>query len=142
MADTFHFHQVMYKPSRWGRQIKRVDIEMQIANDEDIRSNLTYARGLVKYVDPAETTPDIIYSVQLAIARLVELGTTTQAEFREWTQQTNPAWLPHLETSVRPTRRDLRADKLIELANRYRAYGPWATVKHVARRGMARLRRK
>src|SRR5205807_340309 len=38
-TDTFHFHQVMHKPSPWGRKVRHVGIDLEIARDEDIRAN-------------------------------------------------------------------------------------------------------
>jgi glycosyltransferase involved in cell wall biosynthesis len=92
VGETHHFHQVMYKPSRWQRRIKRIQVEPEIALDEDIRANRTYALGVIKYLDPSEATPDLVESVRLAVQRLVELDDISEAEFLAWVKKTNPRW--------------------------------------------------
>jgi hypothetical protein len=94
--ETYHYHQVMHKPSRWRRGIKYVSIEADIAADEDIRATSTYAKGIIKYMDPGETSPEIVRSAGLAVDKLVELKATTREEFRDWVEHTNAAWLPSL----------------------------------------------
>ena len=97
VGETFHFHQIMHKPSRWLRKVTRVNIDLELGADEELRANDTYARGIIKYLDPKETTPDVIPSVQTSVNRLVELKATTIAAFRDWVQATNPAWLSELD---------------------------------------------
>ena len=73
VGETFHFHQIMHKPSRWLRKVTRVNIDLELGADEELRANDTYARGIIKYLDPKEATPDVIPSVQTSVNRLVEL---------------------------------------------------------------------
>ena len=136
VGETFHFHQIMHKPSRWLRKVTRVNIDLELGADEELRANDTYARGIIKYLNPKETTPDVIPSVQTSVNRLVELKATTIAAFRDWVQATNPAWLSELdqmplalalasseETPYQRRWRDRIADGLILFANVYRAHG-------------------
>jgi hypothetical protein len=95
VGDTHHFHQIMYKPSRWHRAVKRVAIELELGRDEEIRANRTYAQGIIKYLDPAEVAADR-ESVRMAIDRLIELEDTSNEEFLAWVSATNPKWLPVL----------------------------------------------
>ena len=60
VGETFHFHQIMHKPSRWLRKVTRVNIDLELGADEELRANDTYARGIIKYLDPKETTPDVV----------------------------------------------------------------------------------
>lgn len=96
VGDTHHFHQIMHKPSRWRRAVKRVAIDVDLAHDEEIRTFKTYARGLIKYLDPADIVADQ-GSVIGAIERLIELDDTTVEEFLAWVKSINPRWLPVLE---------------------------------------------
>lgn len=143
VGETFHFHQIMHKPSRWGRKVTRVGIDLELAADEEIRSNETYARGIVKYLRPDEATPDIVASVKLAVNRLIELKGTTRESFRDWVSATNPAWLSEVdqarwavaaEGSGHPLERGWRdriADALILFANVYRAHGIFTALRVV-----------
>lgn len=136
--DTFHFHQVMHKPSRWRRPVKRVDVILDVAREEDVRANSTYARGIIKYLNPNELTPDVVGSLRYAVTRLEELGDTTIEEFREWTNQTNPAWLPYVGTKP-SARREWIADRVAAAANMYRVNGAWWTMTYAIRRSWQRL---
>jgi hypothetical protein len=135
VSETVNFHQMMHKPSRWGRKVSRVGIDLELAADEDLRANETYARGIIKYVHPNETTSDIVSSVHVAVDRMIELKGTTKQAFRDWVRATNPAWLPQFEPGAAPVAaprpvatgqrrwRDRIADGLILFANVYRAQG-------------------
>jgi hypothetical protein len=150
VGDTHHFHQVMYKPSRWHRAIKRVAIEPEIGRDEDIRANRTYAQGIVKYLEPSETSPDLIESVRDAIDRLIDLEGSSRSEFFAWVKATNPQWASVLMPAVAPAQISLAqtvhvqpasapapvrlrhgdfADRIHQFADVYRAHGPaWAAM--------------
>jgi hypothetical protein len=151
VPETVNFHQIMHKPSRWGRKVSRVGIDLELAPDEDLRASDTYARGIIKYVQPNETTVDIISSVQLAVDRMVELKGTTRDSFRDWVRATNPAWLPHFELGAAiQTRlaapsgrrwRDRIADGLILFANVYRAQGFAVAVRILTIAASGPLRR-
>jgi hypothetical protein len=133
-SDTFHFHQVMVKPGRWRRNIKRVDIHLDLSLEEEVRANETFARGIIKYLSPSEITPEVFGAVRDAIRRLVELKVATYNELREWTQKTNPIWVPHLDRTISVARRERLANHIIAMAEIYRDHGFWMVTKRVARK--------
>jgi hypothetical protein len=149
VGDTHHFHQVMYKPSRWHRAIKRVTIEPEIARDEDVRSNRTYAQGIIKYLALNEATPDLIESVRGAVERLIELRETTSPEFLAWTKATNPQWAAVLAPPVPrssaaasaalQTNRDRWADRIQRFGALYRVHGGQGAVMIAARQLLRRV---
>jgi hypothetical protein len=119
VGETHHFHQVMHKPSRWRRAVKRVAVELELGRDEDVRANRTYAQGIVKYLTPLEAPPDLTASVREAVKRLAELDDMSEAEFLSWVKDTNPAWLRELapvspEAAVIPVRQESRRDRTAE----------------------------
>jgi hypothetical protein len=127
-TDTFHFHQVMHKPSRWRRKLKRVDVHLDVDRDEDIRANDTYLRGIIKYLKPQDTSEDVRDSLRYTIMRLRELGDKSVGEIEDWVRKTNPEWLPYIDVSMR---REWIAIRLISLINIYRFYGARSTLKQV-----------
>ena len=42
VGETFHFHQIMHKPSRWLRKVTRVNIDLELGADEELRATDTY----------------------------------------------------------------------------------------------------
>lgn len=149
VGETHHFHQIMHKPSRWGRAVKRVAIDLELAHDEDIRANETYARGIIKYLDPAEVTADR-ESVRMAVERLIELNGSDIHDFVAWVRATNPRWLPLLEPLLPrpvvaplaaspalsapppPPRQSWLDERLRTAWTTYRAYGVRSLVNRVA----------
>lgn len=93
VEDVFHYHQMMHRPSVWARNIRRVAIEVESSRDEEIRSCVTQARGLVKYLEPNQM---MALWVTENVSRLVDLGETTWPEFLQWVADTNPSWLTFL----------------------------------------------
>ncbi|MGM4906773.1 glycosyltransferase family 2 protein [Tardiphaga sp. 866_E4_N2_1] len=140
VTDTFHFHQVMHKPSRWRRPVKRVDIHLDVARDEDIRANDTYVRGIVKYLDPDQTTQDVVDSMRYPIGRLANLNAIDAGELRDWVKKTNSKWLPHLGKVGASARRDWIADRVIAASTLYRHHGALWTLGFAARRLAASFR--
>jgi len=134
VSDTFHFHQVMSKASRWRRTIKRVDVHLDLAPEEEIRANETFARGIIKYLSPSEMTPEVLEAVKAAIRRLVQLEVAGYYEFREWAQNTNPTWVPYLDSTMSIVRRARIADQIISISHIYRNHGFWGVVKRAIRR--------
>jgi len=133
-SDTFHFHQVMLKPSRWRRNVQRVDIHLDISRDEEIRAHDTFARGIIKYLSPTETSPGVRDSVTSAILRLVEIGGTTHEDFRGWVRRTNPEWLSVVGKRGPSASSELIGTYLIAIGRMCRDFGPWWTMKHAMRR--------
>lgn len=143
VGDTHHFHQIMHKPSRWRRAVKRVAIEVELGHDEEVRANQTYARGIIKYLDPAEVAADK-ESVRMAVERLVELKDTSVEDFVVWVKTTNPRWLPVLESLLRaqpevpvapappPPRRNRLTVYLRRASEIYRVHGIAAVVSRAS----------
>lgn len=91
IKDTFHYHQIMYRPSPWARKIKSIRFELDLSKEEEIRTLQTQIKGLVKYLDP---DPHFIPGIVVNMTRLQELGLMTWQEFLKWVEDTNPLWLP------------------------------------------------
>ena len=141
VTDTFHFHQVMHKPSRWRRRLKRVDVHLDTARDEEVRANETYVRGIVKYLKPDETTQDVRDSVRYPILKLRQLGEKSADEIQDWVRKTNPDWLPYIGAR-HSARRDWIAVRLIAFAELYRDHGAWFAIKRVLDNGRRKLLRR
>jgi glycosyltransferase involved in cell wall biosynthesis len=90
--DVFHYHQVMFKQSRWHRKVKNLNIELELGRDEEVRSCMTMAKGIVKYLEPPKFVSLVISNVN----RLQELGKLDWATFDQWVREINPSWLPFL----------------------------------------------
>lgn len=105
VAETFHYHQTIRKPSPTARQIKSVKLDLEMSRDEEIRTWNTQARGIVKYLQPGSAWLE--HELAISVHRLTELGAVTEPEFERWTATTNAAWIPHLRSGLR--RRKLRA---------------------------------
>jgi hypothetical protein len=91
IEDTFHYHQLAYRPSAWSRKIKRVALEVEQTPEEELRAAMTQARGIVKYLDPE---PMLATWVRVNVERMIDLQQTTWKEFMQWVASTNPAWTP------------------------------------------------
>ena len=115
VAETFHYHQTIHKPSPWMRKVKSVAFELEISPEEEIRTSLMQVKGLVKYLDP---DPYHVPGIVVDIDHLQELGVMTWAEFTQWVKETNPAWLAMIaqEARLQAWRRFLRAS--IQLARK------------------------
>ncbi len=93
VEDTFHYHQTMYKPSPWHREVKSVKIEVEMSREEEVRTFMMQAKGIIKYLQP---TPILTSGVSNSIIRLQKLGELNWDEFKKWVAVTNPAWLPYI----------------------------------------------
>ena len=98
IEDTFHYHQLVHRPSPWSRTVKRVVLEVEETPEEEIRAAMTQARGIIKYLDP---DPMLATWVRINVDRLVALEKTTWEAFREWVESTNAAWIPQLDLEIR-----------------------------------------
>lgn len=103
VEDTFHYHQVIHKPSPNGSRVKTVGVEMNWSQNEIVRAALTQAKGIVKYLDPEDFHAD---AALFNVDKLVDLGETSWPEFRRWVAETNPKWNPALR---RARHRQLKA---------------------------------
>lgn len=140
-GDTYHFHQVMHKPSRWSRKLKHVDVHLDVARDEEIRAQSTYVRGIVKYLNPEDTSEDVRNSLRYPVARLRELGDKSADEIEQWVRSAKPDWLPYIGAQ-QSVSRDRTAYKLIELVEVYRLHGAWFAVKSMTRSTGRKVRQR
>lgn len=98
VADTFHYHQTIRKPSPWERKVKSVNLQVEMGRDEEVRAAMMQVKGLVKYLVPdVKHVPGIVANVD----RLQELGEMEWGEFTQWVKQTNPNWLPLISKEAR-----------------------------------------
>jgi hypothetical protein len=139
-ADTFHLHQVMHKPSRWRRRLKRVDVVLDLARDEEIRANETYVRGIVKYLKPGDTSKDVRDSIRYPILRLRNLGEKSADEIYDWVARTNPEWMPYIGAR-HSARREWIAVRLIAFAELYRDHGALFALRRMMDFGRRKLMR-
>lgn len=95
--DTFHYHELMNKRSKWLRTFKSVSFEVERGQKEEVR-------GIIKYLQQEDY---LIYGVQVGVGRLRQLGALEWDEFAAWVQETNPAWLAHIHKDP-PFRQRLR----------------------------------
>jgi hypothetical protein len=101
IEDAFHYHQVTHRASAWGRKVKRVDVAVELSPAEEVRSYITQAKGIVKYLDPDVTKADW---VRENAERLHVSGELTWPEFRQWVRATRPEWLAYLPRAGRKER--------------------------------------
>jgi glycosyltransferase involved in cell wall biosynthesis len=94
VEDTFHYHQTMYKASKWERKVKKVTVDVDLSPEEELRTHLMQAKGFIKYLDP---NPYFVAWVESELASLLDLKKLDWNEFQQWTRKTNPKWLPHLK---------------------------------------------
>jgi hypothetical protein len=88
---TFSDHQQIFKESPWLRRVKRVNFELELGENEEIRAAMTYVKGIVKYLRP-DQSEDLISSLHENISRLVELGALEPGEFSHWVSVNHPEW--------------------------------------------------
>jgi hypothetical protein len=93
VTDTFHYHQTMHKPTPWSRKVKSVQVDVELSPEEEVRTCMSMAKGIVKYLDP----PLLSEAVVANIKRLQELGALSWGDFYGWVKTENPAWLPTLQ---------------------------------------------
>jgi hypothetical protein len=93
--DTFHFHQVMNKRSRWLRKIEGVSLHLALGRDEEVRAAMMQVKGIIKYMQPSRQAL-ARFGVMDNANRLMELGELTWSDFEQWVADTNPGWLPYL----------------------------------------------
>jgi hypothetical protein len=89
----------MYKPTPWSRKINAVTLDVELSPEEEIRTCLTMAKGIVKYLDPPLLSGAVIANIN----RLQELGEVSWKDFLGWVKTENPTWLPILQRQRRGT---------------------------------------
>lgn len=88
---TFSDHQQIFKESPWQRRVKRVNFELELGEDEEIRAAMTYVKGIVKYLTPDQSA-DLISGLHENVNRLIELGALAPGEFSQWVHVNHPDW--------------------------------------------------
>ena len=90
IEDTFHYHQLIKKPSPFERKITDVKVTVETTKEEKFRSSMTQVKGIIKYLKPS-----VYLSVWATseIVNLLEQNAITWHELRGWIAKTNPKWL-------------------------------------------------
>ena len=94
VAETFHYHQTIHKPSPWMRKVKSVNFELEISPEEEIRTWTMQLKGTIKYLSPSN--PWALKEVYQGIAYLLDAGLFDWREMKKWTAEINPVWLPYI----------------------------------------------
>jgi hypothetical protein len=94
VTDTFHYHQTMRKQTPWSRKVKRMQFDLELSREEEVRTAMMQAKGIIKYLDP---DPIHVRGIVQDLNRLEELGEIRWNKFIQWVAQTNPKWLPFLK---------------------------------------------
>jgi glycosyltransferase involved in cell wall biosynthesis len=101
---VFHYHQIMQKRSAWLRDIKSISLDIEKSHEEEVRSCMMQAKGLIKYLEP---DPKLVKGVQANVILLLELDALDWNEFRQWVMRTNSVWWKHIRYA--PFKRRLHA---------------------------------
>lgn len=88
--DTFHYHQLIKKPSPWERKIVSVNVKVETSREEKIRNSISQVKGIIKYLKPSRH-----FSLWATneIVSLLEIKAINLSELRGWIKKTNPKWL-------------------------------------------------
>ena len=93
IEDTFHYHQLIKKPSPWERKITTVSVSAETTKEEKIRTSMTQVKGIIKYLKPSSY---LSLWVANETANLFNMDAITWPELKGWIAQTNPCWLGYL----------------------------------------------
>ena len=93
VTDTFHYHQTMRKATPWSRKVKKVQIDLEMSHEEEVRAAMMQVKGFIKYLDPDLNQ---VSGIMENIYHLEESGEIRWSEFIQWVEITNPKWLPYL----------------------------------------------
>lgn len=99
VADIFHYHQTLRKPTPLSRKVKGVRIDVEVGHEEEIRTWNMQAKGIIKYLQPS--SPGLINNATGSVYKLQELGVLDWNEFKKWVKETNPVWLPYIQKHLR-----------------------------------------
>lgn len=115
--STFHYHQVMFKTSAWGRKITNVEFIVKKDPKEELRECNTQSRGIIKYLHPNNQNANLI---QRHLMRLIELNELDIADFKAWVKSTNPGWLPLVKKRLFRIKIHLYLKKIYHSINKFR----------------------
>lgn len=93
--ETFHYHQHMFKPSKWERRVKRLDVHLDLAEDEEIRALLHWVKSTVKYMKPKHCNGHMLSTVVGNYRRLATMEAVEMDELDAWIEETDPDWKPY-----------------------------------------------
>lgn len=93
IEDTFHYHQLIKKPSSWERKVTAVSVSVEISKEEKIRTSVSQVKGIIKYLKPSSY---LSIWVTNETANLLNMKAIKWSELKEWIEQTNPCWLGYL----------------------------------------------
>lgn len=117
LDSTFHYHQVMFKASTWGRKLTNVEFIVEKDHKEDLRESTTQSRGIIKYLEPSDGAADMI---QRHLMHLIELKEFNEVDFKKWVRVTSPKWLPLISSRLRRIRIILFLKKIYHLVMKIR----------------------
>lgn len=98
VTDTFHYHQIMHKPTPWARKVRAVKIDVELSHEEDVRTWMMQGKGIVKYLQPHSNW--VIRAVVQSFSRLTELKQITWRDCKQWVMVTNPVWWPYVRLGI------------------------------------------
>lgn len=96
ITDTLHYHQTMIKPTPWSRKINKIQINVDISREEEVRTAMMQIKGIIKYLDP---DPIFIKGILENLYTLEKFGEMQRDELLQWVEHTNPKWLLLLNSS-------------------------------------------
>jgi hypothetical protein len=116
ITDTFHYHQTMRKPTPWSRKVKKVQIDVEMSREEEVRTWMMQTKGIIKYLQPS--SPWLINGATGSLYKLHELGELDWNEFKKWVKETNPVWLPYIQKGLLKMKLLNWLKRIVRLGNR------------------------
>lgn len=117
VTDTFHYHQTLRKPTPWSRNVKRVQIDLEISREEEIRTAMMQVKGIIKYLNP---DPNQVSGIMENLDILEDYGEMHWSEFIQWVANTNTKWLPLLQMEKKKKTKKL--SKIRQLFSKIRRF--------------------
>jgi hypothetical protein len=94
VTDTLHYHQMMHKPTPWGRKVRSMAVVMELSREEELRTLTTQLKGTIKYLDPS--IPWAVVVVRESLFGLLQKDQLDWNGLRRWVRDVNPVWLPYI----------------------------------------------
>lgn len=133
-AKTTHIHQLTNKGGVHARRITGVQVNFEVSSAEKERSNHTYSYGIIKYLNPEDCSPDVVESVNLAIAGLIVESNISAEQIRDFVINSNIVWIPFLTSLTSDLQKWKKKSLLRKFCTVYGAYGFSYTAKQGARK--------
>jgi hypothetical protein len=96
IEDTFHYHQLIRKPSPFERKITSVSVKVETSREENIRAGVMQIKGIVKYLKPSSLLSFVVVN---ELVNLTEMKAINLSEFRSFVKEANPGWMKYLGKS-------------------------------------------